>query len=201
MLRIVALALLCLSAWSGNAEETRWTETLERISTAVVSIRVDSTRAFDTEWNQSSQATGFVVDADRGLILTNRHVVTPGPVVAQAIFLNQEEVDLVPIYRDPVHDFGFFRYDPAALKFIQPIELELDPEAARLDAIFALSAMMPGNSFRYWLARSPAWIGMLPTTVGVSTTTSIPFICRPHLELPGALPVLPLWTSTVRLWR
>ena len=44
-----------------------------------VSIRVDSTRAFDTEWNSSSQATGFVVDAERGLILTNRHVVTPGP--------------------------------------------------------------------------------------------------------------------------
>jgi ELWxxDGT repeat protein len=37
----------------------------------VVSIRVDSTRAFDTEWNSSSQATGFVVDAERGLILTN----------------------------------------------------------------------------------------------------------------------------------
>ena len=49
---------------------------------AVVTIEIDQTRAFDTEWNQSSQATGFVVDAERGLILTNRHVVTPGPVVA-----------------------------------------------------------------------------------------------------------------------
>ena len=67
------------------AEESAWLGTLERISTGVVSIRVDSTRAFDTEWNSSSQATGFVVDAERGLILTNRHVVTPGPVVAEAI--------------------------------------------------------------------------------------------------------------------
>ena len=69
-----------------------WSNTLERVATGVVSIRVDSTRAFDTEWNSSSQATGFVVDAERGIILTNRHVVTPGPVVAEAVFLNNEEV-------------------------------------------------------------------------------------------------------------
>ena len=37
-------------------------------------------------------ATGFVVDAERGLILTNRHVVHQGPVTAEAIFLNDEEV-------------------------------------------------------------------------------------------------------------
>ncbi|MEE8306454.1 MAG: serine protease, partial [Gammaproteobacteria bacterium] len=117
---------------AAGAEETRWSETLERISSGVVSIRVDSTRAFDTEWNSSTQATGFVVDKQRGLILTNRHVVTPGPVVAQAIFLNQEEVDLVPIYRDPVHDFGFFRYNPADLKFVEPAELELAPHGAQI---------------------------------------------------------------------
>ena len=77
------LAGLVLATVSEAAEETAWTNTLERISSGVVSIRVDSTRAFDTEWNSSSQATGFVVDAERGLILTNRHVVTPGPVVAE----------------------------------------------------------------------------------------------------------------------
>lgn len=127
-----ALVLALTVSLSAAAEETRWSDTLERISSGVVSIRVDSTRAFDTEWNQSTQATGFVVDKERGLILTNRHVVTPGPVVAQAIFLNQEEVDLVPIYRDPVHDFGFFRYNPADLKFVEPVELALDPDGAQI---------------------------------------------------------------------
>ncbi len=113
-----------------HAEEPEWVGTLERISTGVVSIRVDSTRAFDTGWNSSSQATGFVVDSKRGLILTNRHVVTPGPVVAEAIFLNNEEVRLTPVYRDPVHDFGFFRYDPDDLVYIEPAELPLVPGAA-----------------------------------------------------------------------
>ena len=84
--------------------------------------RVTQARSVDTEVSGSSYATGFIVDAERGLILTNRHVVTPGaqacsmmgachaflcfllplgrpafsspagPVTAEAIFHNREEV-------------------------------------------------------------------------------------------------------------
>ena len=115
-----------------NAESAAWRRTLERIASGVVAIKVDATRAFDTEWNESVQATGFVVDAERGLILTNRHVVSPGPVRAEALFVNQEEVELTPVYRDPVHDFGFFRYDPAKLHYIKPAELPLAPDKAQL---------------------------------------------------------------------
>ncbi|HSY06519.1 MAG TPA: trypsin-like peptidase domain-containing protein [Steroidobacteraceae bacterium] len=117
------------AAVEGNPD---WAETLERIAGSVVSIDVDSTRAFDTEWNSTAQATGFVVDAERGLILTNRHVVTPGPVTAEATFLNREEVQLYPVYRDPVHDFGFYRYDPKKLRFIRPKALPLYPEGAQI---------------------------------------------------------------------
>ncbi len=107
-----------------------WAQTLERIASGVVTIQIDSTRAFDTEWNTTAQATGFVIDAKRGLILTNRHVVTPGPVTAQATFQNREEVQLYPVYRDPVHDFGIYHYDPSKLRFIQPAELPLYPAGA-----------------------------------------------------------------------
>ena len=127
---LAAFAALTFTMPVLAAESTAWTETLERISSGVVSIRVDSTRAFDTEWNTSTQATGFVVDAEQGLILTNRHVVTPGPVIAEAVFRNNEEVRLTPVYRDPVHDFGFFRYDPADLRYIEPVELPLAPRGA-----------------------------------------------------------------------
>ncbi|MGQ0384850.1 MAG: trypsin-like peptidase domain-containing protein [Gammaproteobacteria bacterium] len=135
--RVAAAALLALApAWAAGAQEheesSRWTRTLERISTGVVAIQIDATRAFDTDWNTSSQATGFVVDAKQGLILTNRHVVTPGPVTAMATFINREEVELMPVYRDPVHDFGFYRYDPSKLRFIQPVELPLHPPGAQV---------------------------------------------------------------------
>ncbi len=143
-------------------------------------------KAFDTETAGSSYATGFVVDAARGILLTNRHVVKPGPVLAevrhrggsvalalrvsrtrsrrnrtprahharicrgaaragamrghaavaavasvltsglraflscaQAVFLNREEIPVQALYRDPVHDFGFFKFDPKALQFME----------------------------------------------------------------------------------
>lgn len=47
--------------------------------------RVTQTRSFDTEAASSSYATGFVVDKVRGLILTNRHVVTPGELPCQVL--------------------------------------------------------------------------------------------------------------------
>src|SRR5262245_57264340 len=133
-IRIVGalLGAFVLSTAPLSAQEQTWNRTLERIATGVVSIQIDSTRSFDTERNQSSQATGFVVDAELGLILTNRHVVTPGPARAQAVFLNQEEVELIPVYRDPIHDFGFFRYNPKDLQFMKPTELKLVPAAAQI---------------------------------------------------------------------
>ncbi len=124
-------ALLLVVARAALAADP-WEATIERVSRAVVAIRVSAVRAFDTESPSTSVATGFVVDAERGLILTNRHVVQPGPVKAHAIFLNHEEVEVVPVYRDPVHDFGFYAYDPKALEFMQPVALPLAPAAARV---------------------------------------------------------------------
>jgi pro-apoptotic serine protease NMA111 len=115
-----------------EASAADWAATLEHIAGSVVAIQIDQARSFDTERNVSAQATGFVVDAERGLILTNRHVVTPGPVTAEATFLNREEVQLYPVYRDPVHDFGFYRYDPSKLRFITPKALPLAPQAAQV---------------------------------------------------------------------
>jgi pro-apoptotic serine protease NMA111 len=132
MIKVIP-ALLCLfMAWNAKAEDTRWSKTLERVANSVVTIRVDAVRAFDTAGSSSSQATGFVVDAERGLILTNRHVVQSGPVIAEALFLDREEVELIPVYRDPVHDFGFYQYDPSKIKFIKPQTLKLVPHKAKV---------------------------------------------------------------------
>jgi len=115
-----------------EGESAAWRGTLARVAESVVAIEIDQTRAFDTEWNSSAQATGFVIDAERGLILTNRHVVTPGPVTSEATFLNREEVQLYPVYRDPIHDFGIYRYDPKKLRFIKPRSLPLYPDGAQI---------------------------------------------------------------------
>jgi len=135
LLRVVLLGLCLTCAAAATAETGNgWQRTLDRVAPAVVVMRVVTPRAFDLMGTGYQTATGFVVDAERGLILTNRHVVTPGPVVAEAVFLDNEEVDVQAVYRDPVHDFGFYRYDPAAVQFMQLQELDLAPERARIGA-------------------------------------------------------------------
>ncbi|MAE94828.1 MAG: hypothetical protein CL910_09225 [Deltaproteobacteria bacterium] len=136
LMALVAAPLMALAAAPGLAAsgDARWQGTVERVAQSVVALRVAASRPFDTESASFSVATGFVVDAERGLILTNRHVVHPGPVAGDAIFLNHEEVEITPVYRDPVHDFGFFRFDPAQVRFMEVRELQLAPEAARVGA-------------------------------------------------------------------
>jgi len=109
-----------------------WAETLERIAGSVVSIDVDSTRAFDTEWNSTAQATGFRGGRRARPDPHQPSRRNPGPVTAEATFLNREEVQLYPVYRDPVHDFGIYRYDPQKLRFIKPKALPLYPEGAQI---------------------------------------------------------------------
>ena len=56
--------------------------------------------------------------------------MTPSPIVAEAVFQNREEIKVHPLYYDPIHDFGFFRFDPKSLKFMVAEEVPLAPEAA-----------------------------------------------------------------------
>ncbi|KAH9142586.1 hypothetical protein AeRB84_013356 [Aphanomyces euteiches] len=127
-----ALEELAKAPSTDGKKDSQWIHSLENALGAIVTVRVLAVRHFDGDRPMYSVATGFIVDKKRGLILTNRHVVTPGPVVADAIFVNHEEVDLVPIYRDPVHDFGFFRFDPSAVDFLELHEIPLRPDLARV---------------------------------------------------------------------
>jgi len=74
------------------AETKEWQATIEKVVRNVVSIHFCQTCSFDTDQALSSEATGFVVDAEKGYILTNRHVVGSGPFWGYCIFDNHEEV-------------------------------------------------------------------------------------------------------------
>lgn len=83
-----------LAVGPAQADSPEWQATIETVVQSVVSIHFCQTCSFDTELSMSSQATGFVVDAERGYILTNRHVVCAGPFWGYVIFDNHEEVCL-----------------------------------------------------------------------------------------------------------
>lgn len=107
-----------------------WETTVEKCTKSIFSIKAARARAFDTEIPGSYTATGFVVDAERGLVLSNRHVVSVAPTKYQAILSNNEEIELKPIYRDPIHDFGFLQYNPDHIRFMDIPGIELYPEGA-----------------------------------------------------------------------
>ncbi|KAF2203059.1 Pro-apoptotic serine protease NMA111 [Delitschia confertaspora ATCC 74209] len=118
---------------NGAVHDTaEWQKTIERVVRNVVSIHFCQTCSFDTDGAVASEATGFVVDAEKGYILTNRHVVGAGPFIGYCIFDNHEECDVYPVYRDPVHDFGILRFDPKAIKYMPVAALELRPDLAKV---------------------------------------------------------------------
>ena len=131
-LLLVALLAAPQAVQARRAPRDPWSDTVSRVTKSVMSIQLSVTRSLDTEGASSSQGTGFVVDKDLGLVLTNRHMVHVGPVRARGIFQDNEEVELHAIYRDPVHDFGFYRFDPSQVRFMEVEELELAPERARV---------------------------------------------------------------------
>ena len=115
---------------AGDSPE--WQATIEKVIKSVVSIHFCQTCSFDTDLSFASQATGFVVDAERGYILTNRHVACSGPFWGYCIFDNHEECDVRPVYRDPVHDFGILKFDAKAIRHMKLTELKLQPESAKV---------------------------------------------------------------------
>jgi len=125
------LSVLLSMPVMADTEEDSWARTVSRVADSVVSLKLSHLRAFDDVQQGNSSATGFVVDAERGILLTNRHVMGSGPIRISGTFQNQERVEAVPLYRDPIHDFAFVRYDPSALVYANPTSLALRPDKVR----------------------------------------------------------------------
>ncbi|KAF0318442.1 hypothetical protein GQ607_014360 [Colletotrichum asianum] len=139
------------------SQPDQWQSSIEKVIRNVVSIRYCHTISFDGEPACSSEATGFVVDAHKGYILTNRHVVGAGPFWGSVVFENHDEVDVYSLYCDPVHDFGFLRFDPKAVKHTHCDGLQLRPDLAAV----GLQTRIVGNDAGEKVSILPAIISRL----------------------------------------
>jgi pro-apoptotic serine protease NMA111 len=74
------------------SDAARWHETTQHVIRNVVSIDFCHLQSFDTVSPGSYSATGFIVDSERGYIVTSRHVAGPGPFWGQCTFINHEKV-------------------------------------------------------------------------------------------------------------
>ncbi|KAI3570946.1 hypothetical protein IWW34DRAFT_874426 [Fusarium oxysporum f. sp. albedinis] len=129
-----------------KGEDEALQSAIEKVRKCVVSIKYQRPWRFDREFCDVGEATGFVVDAQIGLILTNRHVIGPGPFRGSIVFENNEELDVRPVYRDPVHDFGFLKFEPKSLKYMDLIAVELAPGLATVGTEIKLIGNDSGES-------------------------------------------------------
>lgn len=88
---------------------------IERLKSSVVNLEVTSevNLAFDRagKW----YGTGFIVDAERGIIATNRHVTSRSYPSIKITFIDGSSTEGKVLYYDYYHDFAFVQFDPSAV--------------------------------------------------------------------------------------
>ena len=122
----LATILFTLITWipfAYSAED--WKKTIDSVKESILMIEKETIANLENEGAGCYQATGFIVDAEKGLILTNRHVVGTSPSTARATFWNKEKISIEIVYYDPIHDYGLYKFNPKDLRWTKPKALKL----------------------------------------------------------------------------
>ncbi|MDH3703721.1 MAG: trypsin-like peptidase domain-containing protein [Alphaproteobacteria bacterium] len=91
-------------------------ETVFRNAVAyTVKIKTRITTAFIEDKKGSYSGAGFVVDAKRGWIMTNAHVVGHSPATVTVAFKGKPFVKVRKVYVDPYLDLAVLKIDPSAV--------------------------------------------------------------------------------------
>ena len=113
VLTVFAVFILLVNADAAH----NWTEQIAAFKPMVVNVETSSEVVFEMEGKGTSFATGFVVDAEHGIIATNQHVTGTSPSYVKINFHDGSFTEARILYYDPTHDFGFYQIDPAAVEF------------------------------------------------------------------------------------
>ena len=121
----VVLTVFAVFILLANADAAHnWTEQIAAFKPMVVNVETSSEVVFEMEGKGTSFATGFVVDAEHGIIATNQHVTGTSPSYVKINFHDGSFTEARILYYDPTHDFGFYQIDPAEVEFeLQAVEL------------------------------------------------------------------------------
>ncbi len=101
------------------SEESAVIDTVEKSSPSVVAIGV--TQKIFNPFNpdqlprnqQNTIGTGFVVNAEKGVIITNRHVVADTSLKYSVVTKDGKKLDIQKVYRDPNLDLAIVQVDPS----------------------------------------------------------------------------------------
>ena len=148
MNRIILLVLSLLYGFPSNALTP---VQITALKNGIVSIKSDINRSAYSAMGKS-HGTGFIVDKQKGFVVTNRHVVTVSSVgTYELIFANGREVEAKLVYFDPWHDFAFLQVDPKLI----PESSQALPllEKAQLDEEVFIIGKNAGQDFSFQTGR------------------------------------------------
>lgn len=117
--------------------QSGWHDVVDVVKLAIVALKVRVVRPFQDDKAGVCAGTGFVVDSERGLVLTNRHVCTCSPQHSRATFVGHPSMEEIPVdvaYVDPTHDFAFLRFDPQSVRQTPVSQLALNPAGCYVGA-------------------------------------------------------------------
>lgn len=106
-----------------HAEPT--SDVLAKASAYTLRVRVLGDIGLNQDDGGSSNATAFLVDKERGWLMTNAHVATRSPVTIKVAFKDGEFVEAKRIYVDSLFDLAILEMPKSAI--------EADRKEARLD--------------------------------------------------------------------
>jgi S1-C subfamily serine protease len=142
--RILQLTLLVLWSQTGLVTANQWAETIERLKPTVVNLEVTTHVNIGLDRPGNWHGTGFILDAKRGIIATNRHLTSTSPAQIKVTFVDGSSTEGKILYYDYYHDFAFIRFDPSS------VTLEL--KEATLGSSFGLkpqqTVLLIGNNER-----------------------------------------------------
>lgn len=99
-------------ASTSRTQDDAWKASMDHAMQAIVTIHTATPFSFGNDLKWCSQGTGFVVDIDIGIIITNRYMVNEAPMHARAVFQSGAcQCPITPLYIDPLYDFAFCKFN------------------------------------------------------------------------------------------
>ena len=121
----IMLWAACAASSVLGAVADRGEQIFRKALSYTVQIKSSVTMPFSGDSKGSTLGSGFVIDAGRGWILTNAHVVSRSPSRVEIAFHDQEFNDAIKVWVDPYMDIAIVKVpDPAATTTIEVPRLE-----------------------------------------------------------------------------
>ena len=121
----IMLWILLVTGSATGAVAERGEQIFRKALSYTVQIKASVTMPFSGDSKGSSLGSGFVIDAARGWILTNAHVVSRSPSRIEVAFHDQDFSDAIKVWVDPYMDIAIVKVpDPAVTSAIEVPRLE-----------------------------------------------------------------------------